>query len=122
MSSSTPLTTIEEQEDRRILEKAQHQVRKESLSKGEKEKEIDVGRTTTTLTPSEENVEQVLPNVTVHYNKESGGQYHHGNDEDITIAEEMGQMFPDTEIVSSPTKEISLGGEEKAMPRQAKVV
>ena len=35
-TTSSPLTTIEEQEDRRIIENAQNQLRKESLSHGEK--------------------------------------------------------------------------------------
>ena len=91
------------------------------MSKGENEKEIDVGRTTT-LSPSKENPEQILPNVTIHYSKESGGKNGSGNDEGTTIAEENGQIFPNAEIVSSPKEEISLGSKEKAMQEQPKEV
>lgn len=84
------------------------------MSRGEKEKEIDVGRTTT-LSPSKENPEQVLPNVTVQYHKENG-------DEGATIAEENGQLFPNTGTVSGSKEEISLESWEKAMQDQAKEV
>ena len=66
-SPVSPLTTIEEQEDRRIMEKARTQTRKESLSHGDRD-EIDIGRTTT-LSPSDEMSEQVLPSVTVGSNE-----------------------------------------------------
>jgi hypothetical protein len=88
------------------------------LSKREKEREIDVGRSTT-LSPNEEKPDQVLPNVTVQYSKESGEKSGSGNDEGTTIAEENGQIFLNTEYTSSPKEEISLEI-EKAMQEQAK--
>jgi len=115
--ATSPLTTIEEQEDRRIIENAQQQLRKESLSHGEKE-EIDVGRTTT-LSPSEEKPEQLLPNVTVRATRSQNGGIVHGssgsmNDID-TVIEENERIITNEEIVSSPTEEVSLGSQRKAM-------
>lgn len=55
-----PLTTIEEQEDQRIMEKAHEQLCKERLM----HEEFDVGRTTT-MSPTEEHPDQIVPNVTV---------------------------------------------------------
>ena len=66
-SPVSPLTTIEEQEDRRIMVKARTSTRKESSSHGEKE-ELDVGRTTA-LSPNDEMPEQILPSVTVASNE-----------------------------------------------------
>lgn len=104
----TPLTTIEEQEDRRIMENAQNQLRKESLSHGEKE-EIDVGRTMT-LSPDSERPEQVLPNVTVQ------GSNDGSSDSERTATMEMNERgfigFMDRKIVESP-EEISLGTKER---------
>jgi hypothetical protein len=115
--ATSPLTTIEEQEDRRIIENAHQQLRKESLSHGEKE-EIDVGRTTT-LSPSEENPEQLLPNVTVRGTRSQNGGIVHGsrnsmNDIDTAIE----RIITNEEIVSSPTQEVALGSQEKAMQQQ----
>ena len=82
--------------------------------------EIDVGRTTT-LSPSDEKPEQILPKVTVRHS-EASGRGNNGNDEGTTIAEEDGQMSQNNEIVSSPEKEVSLGSQEKAMREHAKEV
>jgi hypothetical protein len=115
--ATSPLTTIEEQEDRRIIENAQQQLRKENLSHGEKE-EIDVGRTTT-LSPSEENPEQLLPNVTVRGTRSQNGGIVRGSKnsmKDIDTAIES--IITNEEIVSSPTQEAALWSEEKAMQQQ----
>jgi hypothetical protein len=115
--ATSPLTTIEEQEDRRIIENAQQQLRKENLSHGEKE-EIDVGRTTT-LSPSEENPEQLLPNVIVRGTRSQNGGIVRGSKnsmKDIDTAIES--IITNEEIVSSPTQEAALGSEEKAMQQQ----
>lgn len=118
--ATSPLTTIEEQEDRRIMENAQQQLRKESLSHGEKE-EIDVGRTTT-MSPSEENPEQLLPNVTVRGTRSQNSGIMHGSrnsmsDIDTAIEENEG-IITNREIVSSPTQEVALGSQEKEMQQQ----
>ena len=67
VAPGSPLTTIEEQEDRRFMENARMQTRKESLSHGEKQ-EVNVGRTTT-LSPDGERSAQILPIVTVASNE-----------------------------------------------------
>ena len=54
------LSTIEEQEDRRILERAREQLRKESMGR----EEMDVGRRTS-LSPTTARPEQIIPSVTV---------------------------------------------------------
>jgi len=98
----SPLTTIEEQEDRRILERAQEQLLRERSSHGEKE-EMDVGRATT-LSPDIEKPEQVLPNVTVQGNRDSR------NDTESTVTEDENRhVLANKDIVDSPTEEVSLG-------------
>jgi hypothetical protein len=106
---SSPLTTIEEQEDRRILDRAQKQLRKGSAGHEEKE-EFDVGRART-LSPDEERPEQVLPTVTLH---KSGG---HSTDDSVrTVTEsENGVGFTGKPMVRSPVQEVSLGIQEKNM-------
>jgi Phosphatidylinositol-4-phosphate 5-Kinase len=61
---SSPLTTIEELEDRRFLERAQEQLRKESTSKRKsKIDEVDVSRVNSLV--SKKKPEQIVPNVIV---------------------------------------------------------
>jgi hypothetical protein len=105
----SPLTTIEEQEDRRILERAQEQLERERSSHGEKE-EMDVGRNTT-LTPDIENPEQVLPTVTVQGSRDSR------NDTESTVTEDVDRhVLATKDIVDSPTEEVNLGAlQEKSM-------
>lgn len=105
---TSPLTRIEEQEDRRIMEKAQKQLRKETTGHEEKE-EYDVGRART-LSPDGESVEQVLPTVTL---QRSGD--HATNDSGRTATE---NRFTDKEVVKSPVEEVSLGIFEKNMQVQ----
>lgn len=90
------LSTIEEQEDRRIMEKARTQTRKEGESHGEKE-ELDVGRTTT-LSPSEERPEQVLPSVMVAHNKQE-----HGSESEKKVQTDGTGGFTGRVIVRSPS-------------------
>ena len=105
----SPLTTIEEQEDRRILDRAQEQLQKEQSSHGEKD-EMDVGRATT-LSPDIEKPEQVLPNVTVQESRDSR------NDTDSTVTGAVDRhVLPNKDIVESPKEEICLGPWEKTMP------
>ena len=81
-----PLTTIEEQEDQRILEKAHKQARKESTSRSHEQ--YDVGRTTT-LSPDKP--VQLLPTVTLEASDSAG---------DTTIVSSItGQSGP---LVESP--------------------
>jgi hypothetical protein len=91
------LSTIEEQEDRRIMEKARTQTRKERESHGEKE-EMDVGRTTT-LSPSEERPEQVLPSVMVAHNKKQ----EHGSESEKKVQADGTGGFTGRVIVRSPS-------------------
>jgi len=92
----SPLSTIEEQEDRRILERAREQTRKESVE-GKEEK--DVGRTTT-LSPSDERPEQVIPNVTV----QSSSQ-HRAHDDSIMPLDFEGTVLGRRDIAESPIEE-----------------
>lgn len=96
-SAVAPLTTIEEQEDRRIMERAREQTRKESESHGEKE-EMDVGRTTT-LSPSDERPEQVLPSVTVASNEKQ----EHGPESEKRVRTDGIGGFTGRDIVRSPS-------------------
>lgn len=96
-SPGSPLTTIEEQEDRRILEKARKSTRKESSSHGERE-ELDVGRTIA-LSPSDEMPEQVLPSVTVASNEK---ETHDEGSNKIGAADGKGH-FTGRDIVRSPS-------------------
>src|SRR5271170_197080 len=99
---TSPLTTIEEQEDRRILERAQEQLLRERSSHGEKE-EMDVGRATT-LSPDIEKPEQVLPNVIVQESR-----HRRNNDTESTVTEDVdAHVLGSKDIVESPTKEVSL--------------
>jgi hypothetical protein len=104
----SPLTTIEEQEDRRTLEKAQKQLRRESLARGKKE-EFDIGRTTS-LSPDQEKPEQILPLVTV---QGSGGTI--GDGEKNGTKNGNGYIPPNKEVVKSPVEETNLGKFEKSM-------
>jgi len=108
---TSPLTTIEEQEDRRILERGLEQLQKQQSSHGEKD-EMDVGRATT-LSPDIEKPEQVLPNVTVQGSRDS-----RNNDTESTVTEEVDtHVLRNKDIMESPTKEVSLGTfQEKTMP------
>ena len=94
-SAVAPLSTIEEQEDRRIMERAQKQTRKESESHGEKE-EMNVGRTTA-LSPSHERPEQVLPSVTVANNEKQ----EHGSDSEKRAGTDETGEFTGRDIVRS---------------------
>jgi hypothetical protein len=104
---TSPLTTIEEQEDRRILERGQKQVRKEGAGHEDKE-EFDVGRART-LSPDEERPDQVLPTVTL---QRSGD---HSTDDSARTVTEDGGEFTDKRIVRSPVQEVSLGILKKNM-------
>jgi hypothetical protein len=108
---TSPLTTIEEQEDRRTLERGLEQLQKQRSSHGEKE-EIDVGRATT-LIPDVEKPEQVLPNVTL---QESGDS--RNNDTESTVTEEVdAHVLRNKDFVESPTEEVSFGTlQEETMP------
>jgi hypothetical protein len=110
LQPTSPLTTIEEQEDRRILERGQEQLQKERSSHGEKE-EMDVGRATT-LSPDIEKPEQVLPNVLV-----QGSKHTRNNDTESTVTEDVdAHVLSNKDIVESPSKEASLGVlQEKTM-------
>jgi len=114
---ASPLTTIEEQEDRRILERAHQQLRKENLSNGEKE-EVDVGRSSS-LTPDREKPEQVLPNVIVRDSRDS--EQKEGSDSTLTdgVMVNGHKKFAEKRLVESPTQEISLRTHEKMMRLQA---
>ena len=105
-----PLNTIEEQEDRQILEDAQKQANKEGSSHGKKE-EVDVGRKPT-LSPDHEKPEQVLPTVTVRQNQNS---HERTDDGEKTGSMENGTVFPNEEMVKSPKEEVSLGSLEKTI-------
>jgi len=116
-NTAAPLTTIEEQGDRRILEKANKQYRNEILMNGGKE-EIDIGRTTT-LTPSEEKPEQVLPNVTVQDCQDSVTAQNRRDSTNYNAAgEENARVFTNKEIVSNLDRDNSLESQEKAMQKQ----
>ena len=69
--SPAPLTTIEEQEDQRILERAHEQARREKTS----HEEFDIGRTTS-MSPNAKKPEQILPKVTL---ESSHGSSHGAN-------------------------------------------
>jgi len=109
---ASPLTTIEEQEDRRILERAHQQSHRENLPNIQKE-QIDVGRSTV-LTPDGEKPEQVLPKAIVRDRKEGS---------DLTLTEGVmvngHKNFAEQRLVASPKQEISLGTHEKLMQLQA---
>jgi len=96
-SAVAPLSTIEEQEDRRVMERAQKQTRKESESHGEKE-EMDVGRTTT-LSSSDERPEQVLPCVTVAKNEKQ----EYGSESEKMAGTDGTGGFTGRDIVRSPS-------------------
>lgn len=90
---TSPLTTIEEREDQRLLERTAGQIRKESLSNVNEE--MDVGRTTT-LSPTCEKSEHVLPTVTMQENKDSM------NDADTALTEnENEKALTNKEIATS---------------------
>lgn len=108
IAPTSPLTTIEEQEDRRIMEKAQKQLHKESTGHEEKE-EYDVGRARA-LSPDEERPEQVLPTVTL---QRSGD--HETTDSGRTVME---NGITDKEVVKTPVEEVTLGVFEKNMQIQ----
>jgi hypothetical protein len=93
----SPLSTIEEQEDRRILERAREQMRKESVGK-----EKDVGRTTS-LSPTGARSEQVIPSVTVQPSDQ-------GPSDDSIAPIEYRRM----EVVESPIEEKSFILEESS--------
>ena len=99
--STHPLRTIQEQEDRRLLEKAQVQLQKEDSSRGEK-KERDVGRTRA-LTPDHD---QIIPYVTV-----SGSSRKASDGSQSGIRAERNPSLTGEPIVESPTEEKSLGTE-----------
>ena len=84
------------------------------MTNGEKE-EIDIGRTIT-LSPSEENPEQILPNVTVQDSPDSITAHESANHS--TIVEEIEPAFMNEEFVSSYEKGISLESREKPMRKQ----
>jgi hypothetical protein len=100
-SSQAPLRTIEEQEDRQFLEKAQAELHKEDSSHMEKE-EKDVGRTRA-LTPDPENPEQVVPNVTV-----CGPSQKSSRGTEMTVTAEKLPPLTEKPMVDSPTEEKSL--------------
>ena len=115
---SSPLTTIEEREDRRILDRAYRQLRKENRSNGEKP-EVDVGRSTS-VSPDREKPEQVLPVVTMRNSRDNDKP--EGSDSTLI---EYGLPTGHTklarrELVKSPEQETSLGTLEKMMQLQAR--
>lgn len=96
------LPTIEEREDRRILERAREQMRRESMGR----EEMDVGRRTS-LSPTGPRPEQFIPSVTVQPSNQGP------SDDSITPID--GRM----ESVGSPIEEKSFIVEESYVSEKA---
>jgi len=103
--STSHLRTIEEQEDKQFLEKAQAQLQQHDSSH-EKTEEKDVGRTRV-LTPDQEFLEQIVPNVTLSGSSPKSPKMSDVSAMNVNMSN-LRNSLTDTDLVDSPSEEKNL--------------